>query len=249
MLSFCLQLSTHSPHGRHILPARSSPRCCPLSLSCALPMLTSTTLPVASSSVIVPVRLQVRLERDIKRKLDLKWAAFHCLPSLERKKEALQINPFVPLYRKVATALPPIHGFGGPAGADAGADALAAGAGSSASAASAAAAGSAAPAKAGAGAGSAAPAAGASAGAAGKGKPGAAAAGGAGAPAGAAAGAGKEAPKKPANVNAESLLNRRSGQSDDSELLGMSSAPVAAPAAPAKKEAAPAPEVGKKKKK
>jgi hypothetical protein len=55
----------------------------------------------------------VTRDRDLKRKLDLKWAAFHCLPTIERKKEALQINPFVPLYRKIATATPPIHGFHG----------------------------------------------------------------------------------------------------------------------------------------
>ena len=52
-------------------------------------------------------------DRDLKRKLDLKWAAFHCLPTLERKKEALQINPFVPLYRKLPTATPPLYGFHG----------------------------------------------------------------------------------------------------------------------------------------
>lgn len=170
----------------------------------------------------------------MKRKLDLKWAAFHCLPSVERKKEALQINPFVPLYRKVATAFPPIHGFGGrpdsgsPGAGAEGSDASVA-AGSSADS------------------GAAAPAS-ASGAAAGKG-----AAGGGAATAAAGGKPAPEAPKKPVNVNAESLLSRRPGRgSDEADLLGMSGAPPAAPATSSGKDAAPAPAAaaaGKKKKK
>lgn len=52
-------------------------------------------------------------DRDLARKLALKWAAFHCLPTLERKREALVICPYVPLHRRMPSATPPLYGFAG----------------------------------------------------------------------------------------------------------------------------------------
>jgi hypothetical protein len=55
----------------------------------------------------------VAMGKDLKRKLDLKWAAFHALPSEARKVEASFIQPRVPLQRRSPTATPPSYGFHG----------------------------------------------------------------------------------------------------------------------------------------
>jgi hypothetical protein len=51
--------------------------------------------------------------RDLQRKLMLKWAAISALPSVEMKKEALVIDPFVPMWSRVPAATPPVKGFHG----------------------------------------------------------------------------------------------------------------------------------------
>jgi hypothetical protein len=58
-------------------------------------------------------RRRMVLDRDLSRKLALRWAAFHCLPTPERKQEALRIFPHVPLHRRMPSATPPLHGFAG----------------------------------------------------------------------------------------------------------------------------------------
>lgn len=49
--------------------------------------------------------------RDLQRKLLLKWAAIYALPSVELRREALVIDPVVPLWTRVPTHTPPLKGF------------------------------------------------------------------------------------------------------------------------------------------
>lgn len=49
--------------------------------------------------------------RDLQRKLKLKWAAIHALPTPELRREALVIDPFVPSWTRVPTHTPPLKGF------------------------------------------------------------------------------------------------------------------------------------------
>lgn len=51
--------------------------------------------------------------RDLNRKLRLKWAAIHALPTHERRVEALVVDPFVPFQLRVPTFTPPLAGFHG----------------------------------------------------------------------------------------------------------------------------------------
>ena len=50
-------------------------------------------------------------QRDLQRKLKLKWAAIYALPTPELRREALIINPFTPLWTRVPTETPPHKGF------------------------------------------------------------------------------------------------------------------------------------------
>jgi hypothetical protein len=68
--------------------------------------------------------------KDLQRKIQLKWAAIYALPTEEAKKQALQVNPYVPLDYRFATDTPPLFGFpGGSAEASASSSSAAAAAG------------------------------------------------------------------------------------------------------------------------
>ena len=51
--------------------------------------------------------------KDLNRKIKLKWAAIYALPNDEAKKAALIIDPYVPLDYRYATETPPLMGFPG----------------------------------------------------------------------------------------------------------------------------------------
>ncbi len=51
------------------------------------------------------------MNRDLQRKIRLKWAAIHALPTVELRREALVIDPYVPLRTRVPTQTPPLKGF------------------------------------------------------------------------------------------------------------------------------------------
>jgi hypothetical protein len=53
------------------------------------------------------------LARDATRKMQLKWAAIGALPTEALQREALIIDPFVPLHLRVARETPPLAGFHG----------------------------------------------------------------------------------------------------------------------------------------
>ncbi len=52
-------------------------------------------------------------KRDLSRKLALKWAALHALPTEDLRREALVIDPFVPAHIRHALQTPPLAGFHG----------------------------------------------------------------------------------------------------------------------------------------
>lgn len=51
------------------------------------------------------------MNRDLQRKLKLKWAAIAALPTKELKLEALTIDPYVPLWYRIPAVTPPLKGF------------------------------------------------------------------------------------------------------------------------------------------
>lgn len=51
--------------------------------------------------------------RDLQRKIRLKWAAIHALPTVELRREALFVDPYVPLRTRIPTLTPPLKGFHG----------------------------------------------------------------------------------------------------------------------------------------
>jgi hypothetical protein len=51
------------------------------------------------------------MNRDLQRKLRLKWAAIHALPTAELRRDALFVDPYVPLRIRVPTQTPPLAGF------------------------------------------------------------------------------------------------------------------------------------------
>ena len=51
------------------------------------------------------------MARDLQRKIKLKWAAIAALPTPELQREALEVNPMVPLRLRLATITPPLKGF------------------------------------------------------------------------------------------------------------------------------------------
>ena len=51
------------------------------------------------------------MSRDLQRKIKLKWAAIAALPTPELRREALVVDPFVPLRLRVQTITPPLKGF------------------------------------------------------------------------------------------------------------------------------------------
>jgi hypothetical protein len=51
------------------------------------------------------------LEKDLQRKLLLKWSAIAALPSVELQKEALVVDGRVPIHSRIAGTTPPSKGF------------------------------------------------------------------------------------------------------------------------------------------
>ena len=70
----------------------------------------------AMSSLYVKLmwRRQHVLQRDWNRKARLKWAALHALPSEEHRRDALHVDPHVPLELYLPLQTPPLAGFHGP---------------------------------------------------------------------------------------------------------------------------------------
>lgn len=64
------------------------------------------------------VRLMWRRDRvqsrDLHRKVQLKWAALHALPTAELRRDALGVTGHVPLELRIAQLTPPSTGFHGP---------------------------------------------------------------------------------------------------------------------------------------
>lgn len=60
------------------------------------------------------MRRSVVMGRDLNRKAKLKWAAIYALPTEQRRREALVVDPYVPLDLRVPRVTPPLAGFHGP---------------------------------------------------------------------------------------------------------------------------------------
>ena len=69
---------------------------------------------LAASFTRLKWRRERVLHRDLSRKARLKWAALHALPTEALRREALRIDPHVPLELYVALDTPPLAGFHGP---------------------------------------------------------------------------------------------------------------------------------------
>ena len=68
---------------------------------------------LASNYTKLMWKREVVIKRDLNRKIMLKWAAIHALPTDELRREALVVDPFIPTF-KIPRVTPPLAGFQGP---------------------------------------------------------------------------------------------------------------------------------------